>query len=115
MEKNQFDIQFVGLQPDLELQSKLEVLLEKIQWAAPSDSCMKLTFAKGQDSFISILNIRSEVKDFIVRASHETIDHCLTQLEERVLRQLNIWKSRRFFNLKDYTEEYVNPMNLKEA
>ena len=89
-------ILFSGFEPTADVKSKLDLLLGQVQMLSPSKSFMSATFTLTNGLFEGVLNVSSNVGDFVVRATDQQPAELARTLRDGLVSQLDRWKSRRF-------------------
>lgn len=92
-----FSIQYQGFTPTPVTRTYIQELMFRAHEGAPSASCLRVTISRtGRNSYKGILRISSSAGSFFSIASEQTPLAVAHQLLDRVRRQLDKWKSRRF-------------------
>lgn len=92
-----FAIQYQGFSPSQFAQTYVREIVTKVHEEAPSSSHMKVTISKvGDQSFRGLCRISSRAGSFFAIASGSKLTDVANQLLDRMRRQLDKWKTKRF-------------------
>jgi len=89
-------IDFRGFEPSHDVRSRLDILLSQLHLKSPSRSFLSVTFTATNGIFEGVIKITSSAENFVVKATDKTINSLGHQLMDKVITQLDKWKSLRF-------------------
>ena len=89
-------IRFLGFEPSHDVRSKVDILLNQLHLKSPSQSFLSATFTLTNGLFEGVIKITSSAENFMAKATDVHITGLGHQLMDKVITQLDKWKSLRF-------------------
>lgn len=105
---NDLQFEFVGFEPNEQIKSLVSRVAETLHYSAPSDSAMKLVVEKSKGAIRASCLIASQVGIFAADSVGDNPIRAVQQIENKVRKQLDSWKVRRFERDKSETKVIRN-------
>jgi ribosome-associated translation inhibitor RaiA len=98
MQNDCVQLEFMGFDPEQELRNFVASVAEKLHLSAPSDSAMKFAIKSGKGAIRASCYIVSHAGTFFAEAVSDNPAKAILKIEQKINRQLENWKRRRFLN-----------------
>ena len=89
-------IDFSGFEPSHDVRSKLYFILNKLHLKSPSQSFLSVTFTLTHGIYEGVIKVTSSAENFVAKATDVHVTELGSKLSEKLLGQLDKWKSLRF-------------------
>ena len=89
-------VKFLGFEPTHEVRSRLDILLNQLHMKSPSRSFLSATFTLTNGIFEGVIKISSTAGNFVAKATDAHFTNLGHELMDKVVSQLDKWKSLRF-------------------
>ncbi len=101
---NDLQFEFMGFDPDEKIKNLVSRVAETLHYSAPSDSTMKLVVEKSKGAIRASCRIASQVGTFAADSIGDNPVRAVQKIENKIRKQLDIWKVRRFERNKSETK-----------
>lgn len=89
-------IDFSGFEPTQDVRKALYFILNKLHLKAPSQSFLSVTFTLTHGIYEGVIKVTSSAENFVAKATDVHITALGSKLSEKLVGQLDKWKSLRF-------------------
>lgn len=89
-------VKFLGFEPSYDVRSGVDILLNQLHLKSPSQSFLSAKFTMTNGIFEGVIKITSSAGNFVAKATDTHITNLGHQLMDKVISQLDKWKSLRF-------------------
>ncbi len=89
-------VRFAGFEPSQDVRSALYFMLNKLHLKSPSKSFLSVTFTLTNGIFEGVIKVTSTAENFVAKATDAHITGLSNKLSEKLLGQMDKWKSLRF-------------------
>lgn len=93
---NDMHFQFDGFKPDEKIKDFISTVAEKIHLSAPSDSTTHFAIKQSKDMINVSCKTASRIGTFMAEATGVDITQALQNIEQKMRKQIDRWKKRRF-------------------
>ena len=90
--------EFVGFNPEYEVRSFISTVAEKLHLSSPSDSAIKVAMKFSRGAVQASCRIASHAGTFVADAVSDNPIKAIKKVEEKIAKQLDGWKRRRFLS-----------------
>lgn len=101
---NDLQFEFMGFDPDEKIKNFVSRVAETLHYSAPSDSAMKLVVEKSKGAIRASCRIASQAGTFVADSIGDNPVRAVQQIENKIRKQLDNWKVRRFERNKSETK-----------
>ena len=86
---------FEGFEPTYNLQKMAKDILKRVEDQSPSQACHQAMISKTKEGFLGEMKISSLSGTFLVESQAPSPSHVLTELYEKIRKELNQWLKDR--------------------
>ena len=93
--KDNMNVEFVGIEPEVHTRNYLSTISERIQDLPPSHSFIRFTVEQKTSLFKIVCSISSQAGHFAAESYSSDPTAAMIHLERKMRKQLNAWKKSR--------------------